>query len=269
MTPIQPCLPRHLARRVAAMLLALAFAASLASVALSAAGTPHSSSGSRKQPVDPAVRAVLERMEQAQSQVTSFKAKVTETRRLAVLEKPEILRGEFAFESPGKMRWDYREPEQRTYVLAEGHVIGWIPSQNRVEKMDVQRREARLRRMFAIGQGADALLKDFAITLAASSAVPQSDELVLVPESRRLRKRVSEIRMWVDRGNNLPKQIKLVTGEGDSVEFALSSVQVNPKLAADAFTVTIPKGAKEVRGISGLSIFGNAAEETEAAEDRM
>ncbi|MCU0231081.1 MAG: outer membrane lipoprotein carrier protein LolA [Acidobacteria bacterium] len=264
MTPTRPCPDRPRRQRAAAALLALGTVAALAGIAFSAPA-----SGSKKPPVDPAVRAVLERMEQAQGQVTSFKAKVTETRRLAVLEKPEILRGEFAFESPGKMRWDYREPEQRTYVLTEGRVIGWIPAQNRVEKMDVKRREARLRRMFAIGQGADALLKDFAVTLAPQSALPQADELVLVPESRRMRKRVAEIRMWVDKGNDLPKQIRLVTGEGDSVEFALSSVQVNPKLATDAFTVTIPKGAKEVRGISGLSIFGNAADEAEAAEDRM
>jgi outer membrane lipoprotein-sorting protein len=264
MNPTRPCPDRSLARRAAAAFLAAGLAAALAPAVPSAPA-----SSSKKAPVDPAVRAVLERMEQAQSQVTSFKAKVTETRRLAVLKKPEILRGEFSFESPGKMRWDYREPEQRTYVLAEGHVIGWIPSQNRVEKMDVQRREARLRRMFAIGQGADALLKDFTVTLAPQSSVPQADELVLVPDSRRMRKRVSEIRMWIDRGNSLPKQVTLVTGEGDSVEFALSSVQVNPRLAADAFTVTIPKGAKEVRGISGLSIFGSAADEPEPAEDRM
>ena len=269
MTPIHPRLPRDLARRVAAGLLALVLLAPIPAVGAAVSGNEPSGSRPAKKPVDPAVRAVLDRMEQAQNQVTSFKAKVTETRRLAVLQKPEILRGELAFESPGKFRWDYREPEQRTYVLADGHVIGWIPSRNRVEKMDVERREARLRRMFAIGQGTDALLKDFSVTLAAASAVPESDELVLVPESRRMRKRVAEIRMWVDRGNSLPKQILLVTGEGDSVEFALSSVQVNPKLATDAFSLTIPKGAKEVRGISGLSIFGNAEEDSDAAEDRM
>ncbi len=269
MPPIRPRLPRNRVRRAAAGLLALGLLASLASVAGAADGKEPAGSRSKKQPADPAVRAVLDRMERAQGQVTSFKAKITETRLLAVLEKPEILRGELAFESPGKIRWDYREPEQRTYVLADGHVIGWIPSRNRVEKMDVERREARLRRMFAIGQGTDALLKDFTVTLAAASTVPESDELILVPESRRMRKRVSEIRMWIDRGNDLPKQIRLVTGEGDSVEFALSSVQVNPRLAADAFLLTVPKGAKEVRGISGLSIFGNAAEEGDAAEDRM
>ncbi len=268
MTPIRLRLSRDRARRAAAGFLALGLLAGLAAAA-PADGKDAAGSRSKKPPVDPAVRAVLDRMEQAQGQVTSFKAHVTETRRLAVLEKPEILRGELAFESPGKIRWDYREPEQRTYVLADGHVIGWIPSRNRVEKMDVERREARLRRMFAIGQGTDALLKDFVVTLAPASAVPQADELVLVPESRRMRKRVSEIRMWVDRGNNLPKQLRLVTGEGDSVEFALSSVQVNPKLAADAFTLTIPKGAQEVRGISGLSIFGNPADDGDASEDRM
>lgn len=266
MTPIRSRPSRGPARRVAAGLFALGFL-----LAPAAAGKELSSSDarSRKAPVDPAVRAVLERMERAQGQVTSFKAKITETRRLALLEKPEVLRGELAFESPGKIRWDYREPEQRTYVLADGHVIGWIPAKNRVEKMEVERREARLRRMFAIGQGTDALLKDFTVTLAAAPTVAEADELILVPESRRMRKRVSEIRMWVDRGNSLPKQLRLVTGEGDSVEFALSSVEVNPKLAADVFTLTVPKGAKEVRGISGLSIFGSPADETDAADDRM
>jgi len=212
-------------------------------------------------PVDPAVREVLERMERAQAQVTSFRANVVETRTLALLEKPEILHGRLSLASPGKIRWEYRDPEARTYVLSDGQITGWIPAKNRVERMNVERREARLRRMFAIGQGADAVLRDFEVTRAAKPSLPKSEELVLVPESRRMRKRVAEIRMWIDTDIDLPKKVLLLTGGGDSVEFALSSIEVNPVLAAEVFTVTIPKGAEEVKGLSGFSIFGAATDD--------
>lgn len=252
--------------RPALALLPLAFLAAVPGPALAG---PEPGGKSAEKPVDPAVRAVLERLEQAQEKVTSFRANIVETRSLALLEKPEVLHGRLSLASPGNVRFEYRDPEARTYVLADGQLTGWIPSKNRVEKMSVQRREARLRRMFAIGQGADALLRDFEVTLAAESALPRSSELILVPESRRLRKRVAEIRMWIDAGNDLPRQLRLVTADGDRVEFALSAVEVNPKLAADVFTLSIPKGAEEVRGISGFSIFDPGAVDATDADEAM
>jgi hypothetical protein len=125
--------------------------------------------------VSPEIKAVLDRFEKAQQGIQSLRANVVETRVLALLAKPETFRGQLTFDQ-GKVRFEYREPELRTYVLNDGKLTGWIPAQNRVEEANVARRVSRLKKVFALGQASSELIKDFTITLVEKSSVSGTDE---------------------------------------------------------------------------------------------
>lgn len=206
--------------------------------------------------LNPAVRALLLRMEQAQSQVQSLQAEVEATHTLAVLAKPQVQKGVLVFERPGKVRWEYREPEQQIYVLADGKLTGYIPAKKRVARLNVARREGRIRKMFAIGQSAETLAREFQMSLAPHSILPGTEELVLIPDSRRVRKRIQEIHIWVDQKTSLPRQVLWRTGEGDEVRLRLDGVILNHALPAETFTVKIPPDAREMEGFSWLGMFG-------------
>lgn len=213
-------------------------------------------------PVPAAASAALARFHQAQQGIDSLKLTVLETRVLPLLAKPEVLRGSLIVDR-GQLRLDYREPEPRSYVLKDGKLTGWIPSQKRVEQADVSRRLSRLKKLFALGQPVEELAKDFEIAVAAGNELAGTDEILLIPRSKRVARRVREVRLWLDREIGLPKRIEYTTGDGNRISYDLSGVQINPAVAAATFELSYPADAKVVRGLESLGLGGSVVSDDE------
>lgn len=239
--------------RLAAWGHALAAAASLLLVAPAAAAERK---GGDSVPPPPEVRAVLDRLDAAQQAVRTLRADVVETRTMALLSQPERLEGQVSFERPGRIRWEYVRPDRRVYVLSDGNLTGWIPAQNTVEKVNLSRYEQRVRRMVAFGQESKALLRDFQVSLVPGKAGAPADELLLVPKSRRMAKRVKEVRLWVDRGDGLPHRVLYATPDSSTVTYELKELKINGALAPETFALRTPPGAKVVHGMSSLGFMG-------------
>ena len=218
---------------------------------------------SRREPPPPELQEVYRLLDHARETVHTFRADLTEVRRMAMLEKEQVFRAKLAMDLPGKIRLEYVAPERRIYVLQEGRLTGWIPSRNRVEKMDLSRRKKRIQRLLALGQDGASLEKEFRVRLATDEPREGTAELVLVPRSRRIRRRVKEIRLWIDRELGIPRAIRYTTGDDNVVEITLSHVEINPEIPARVFRLEVPEGAKVVRGLRSLG-FGELAE---AGED--
>jgi len=206
--------------------------------------------------ISPRVESILARIDRAEGEIRTLRAEVTETRRLRLLAKPEVLRGILFFARPEQLRWDYTSPDKRTYILSEGKMTGWIPDQNRVEMVDLSSRQRKIRRLVAIGQDSESLRREFDMTAQEVSSVSGTSELVLVPKSRRLRHRLAEIRLWIDDEIGLPRQLRYLTGGGDEVLLILSEIDINGELAADTFNLRVPEGAKVVRELTSFGLPG-------------
>ncbi len=211
----------------------------------------------RAERLDPAVKAVLEQMDAAQKGLETFTAKIVETRHLALLNDPEVLRGTLSFRQPGMIRWEYASPEPRIYVLADGELTGWLPEKKRAEKMKLGRHERRIRRLVAIGQDSAGLAREFKIVAVPSDNGSEFEHLRLTPRSRRVRKQVSQIDLHIDLEKGLPRKIQFETGQGDLVVLELSDVVANPTLADEVFTLNLPEGVEIVEGATSLGMsFG-------------
>jgi outer membrane lipoprotein carrier protein len=218
-------------------------------------------------PPAPEVQAVLDRLDRAQGTIQTLKADVVETRSLALLTQPQVLRAKVSFERPGKIRWEYSQPEKRVYVLADGRLTGWIPSRNQVERVNVSRYEQRLRRIIAFGQESRVLVKDFAIVLAPPGSASGLDELVLSPKSRRVKRKVQEIRLAVDRKSGMPQRIQYTTPDDDRVRIDFQNILVNHGLAPDTFALQVPPGARVVDGLTSLG-FGVPDDDSAGPEEQ-
>jgi outer membrane lipoprotein carrier protein len=211
---------------------------------------------------DPAEQArideALARLDAAQQEIQSLRARFTEIRHLGLLAEPEVLRGELLYQRPGQLRWDYSEPERRSYVLSEDKLVGWIPGENRAEELDISKRKRRLQRLVAIGQDSEALEKRFRVELGDPEEAGEAagELLVLEPKSRRIRKRVQEIHLWIHPETGLPHRVRYLTGEGDEVVLQMTDVTIDPQLSAGAFDLEIPPEAKVVRGLSSFGFGG-------------
>ncbi len=219
---------------------------------------PGFSLGSHRSIVDSekeaAIAALLARMNQAQETLRTLRAELVETRSLSLLAEDEVLTGTLSFEKPGRVRWEYRTPEKKIYVLADGELTGWLPSEMRVEKLDLGRHESRIRRLVALGQDEASLRREFRIG-AVLGVGGEVEHLVLVPRSRRIRKKVRKVELWIDELTALPKRIVYETGEGDRVDLVLRKLVVNPRLVAETFAIDVPEGCEVVEGTSSFG-FG-------------
>ena len=215
-------------------------------------------------PPPPEVQAILDRLDRAQEAIQTLEADIVETRTLALLARPQVLRGRVSFERPGKIRWEYTAPEKRIYVLADGALTGWIPAKNQVEKVNISRYERRIQRMIAFGQDSKVLLRDFRISIGAPTA--DLDELILAPRSRRMERKVREIRIDVDHRTGFPRRIRYTTKEGNQVQLELQHVLVNRTLSPDTFALQTPPGARVVRGLPSLG-FEEGASDADSSEE--
>lgn len=241
------------ARRTRVGALAIVIAVAVAAGALDASAGRLTSDD---EPLDPRVERILERVDRAEASLRSLRAEVRETRHLSLLAEPEVFQGVLWFERPEKLRWDYVAPSKRSYVLAEGQMIGWLPESNRLEVVDLSSRQRRLRRLVAIGQDSESLRQEFDLSAPAASSVAGTSELVLVPKSRRLRKRLAELRLWIDHESGLPRQLRYRTGEGDEVLLQLSEMEINGHVPEGTFELEAPEGAKVVQGLSDFGFAG-------------
>ncbi len=224
----------------------------------------HARARSRGRAPSPELQQVYRLLDHARETVHTFRADLTEVRRMALLAREQVFRAKLAMDLPGRIRLEYVAPERRVYVLDEGKLTGWIPSRNRVEKVDLSRRKKRLQRLLALGQDGASLEKEFRVRLADDEPREGTAELVLVPRSRRIRRRVKEIRLWIDRELGVPRAIRYTTGDDNVVEISLSHVEINPAIPPATFQLSVPEGARVVRGLRSLGFGGMAAAEGEA-----
>ena len=146
--------------------------------------------------------------------------------------------GTFAFERPGRFRWTYEKPFDQL-IVGDGEKV-WVFDRD-LNQVIVRKLDAALGATpAALLAGDNALEKNF--TLVAGGAAEGIEYVDATPKSSE--SQFTRIRLgFVD---NLPRRMELTDAFGQSTELTFSDVRRNPKVAADAFVFTPPKGADVV-----------------------
>jgi outer membrane lipoprotein-sorting protein len=145
------------------------------------------------------------------------------------------------------------------FVVSEGQYTGYFPERKRAEKRDIKRWSEQLFRFFGLGQGSKDLGKFYAISLGpADPEMKDSHLLVLSPKKRRVKKRVDEVKLWVDARTLLPQRIDYVGKDGNEREIRFMNTRLNPELAAGLYQVDIPSDVPVTEGFSGFDVQARA-----------
>ena len=195
-------------------------------------------------------------MESAYGALDAYRARIVETRSLSVLAEEQVLEGTMTYAEPGRVRWEYREPEHRVYVLVGDHLKGWIPADQRVERVDLGRYRKRVNRMLGVGTGAEGLVDEFEIELAAEQSLEGADHLVLEPRSRRVRRRIEKLHMWIGRDRGMLRRIGYEVPPGDRVTIDFLDIERNPSIDEATFELDVPEEAAVVEGETSFGVPG-------------
>ena len=189
-------------------------------------------------PPDPELSAVLAKFDNVQDSIRTLSAEFTWTTTSSLLKEPLVSMGHLYMTKPDAIRWEYSEPEEMRFVIADDFYTGYFPNRKTAERRDFHRWSEKLFRYFGVGQGSEELSKVYDIGLGVSD-VEGTDLLVLEPRKRRARKRIEELRIYVDRTTGMPVRLVSDGTDGGSREIQLH--------------VTVTQGASGLGGAMQLA----------------
>jgi len=173
--------------------------------------------------------------------VRDFSADFIHTYQGGVLRKKITERGRVLIKKPGKMRWDYTEPEKKLFVSDGVKVYSYFPADKQVQVGSVPKDDqAGASILFLAGKGN--LTRDFTPSIAElpAGSPPGSAALKLVPKTAQ--PDYDWLLLVVDRQTLALRALVTMDAEGgqSSISFANLKENVNP--ADKEFAFNIPRG---------------------------
>ena len=177
--------------------------------------------------------------------VRDFSADFVHAYQGGVLKQKVTERGRLLIKKPGKMRWDYAAPEEKTFVSDGFKLYSYLPADKQVIISAVpQGDDAATPALFLAGKGS--LTRDFTPSLVdAPSGVPAGSRgLKLVPKTRQ--GEYDWLVLAVNPATLTIQGLVTVDAQGGTSTFSFTNLKENVGLADKEFTFKIPRGVDVV-----------------------
>ena len=181
------------------------------------------------------------RIEEHHGRVPGLTARFVQTYRSAVLGREIVERGVVSIKRPGRMRWEYREPEPKTFVSDGKTFYFYVPADRQVIVRDQVAGERSIPALLLSGRGD--LLDQFEPCLAPSP--PGRWRLRLTP--RKPEPEVESVLVEVDESYEI-RSIEIEDAQGNFSRFRFDDVRPDASLPDRLFRFEIPRGVEVVAG---------------------
>ncbi len=220
------------------------------SLAVAIAATPQALAQAPSQAPKPAApaetaAALAARLQTRYDAIKDFTADFTQTYEGGVLRRKTTESGTLLIKKPGRMRWEYKTPEEKLFVSDGRKVYAWVPADRQVTVSALPSGDAPATPiLFLLGRGQ--LVRDFTPSLpgAVAGAPPDSIALALVPKTPV--PEYDRLTLVVDRATLGLRMLIARDGQGGTSTFVFTKLRENVGLADAKFAFTIPKGADVV-----------------------
>jgi len=174
------------------------------------------------------------------SLVRDFTADFTHTYQGGVLRTTLVESGRVSVKKPGRMRWDYREPERKLYLSDGEHLYSYLPEDRQVTVGELPAGEATTPALFLAGRGS--FETDFTAAFdAVDDPPPNSRVLRLTPI--RAERDFEFLVVVVDAPSLAIVRLVAYDLQGGVSTFFFSNLRENVGLSDRPFTFEIPRDA--------------------------
>jgi outer membrane lipoprotein carrier protein len=195
----------------------------------------------------PSATETARALQQKYDQVKDFTADFTHTYEGGVLKKKTTERGTVQVKKPGRMRWEYMQPEKKTFVSDGRRIYSYVPADKQVIQSAVPSDDdATTAVLFLAGKGN--LLRDFDAVFADAPA-PGTVALRLNPKKKQ--RDYDWLVLTVDRASMQIRGLTAADQQGGRSSFQFANFKENTGLADRVFEFKIPKGADVITAGSG------------------
>jgi len=195
---------------------------------------------------------VINGLQKRYEKITTYKVKFHQTLTSPVFKK--VIReadGVIYYAKPGKIRWEYKKPEKRLYLMDGEFFWDYDPSSKLVMKVPMNDALAGdVPHGFLFGAGN--LKKDFKLKPLAKSDESQSKtySVSLVPKDKDLRSVLSDLVLVISTEDYSVVGSSFTDAQGNVNEYTFSDIVINPELDPELFRFKIPHGAKVILPIT-------------------
>lgn len=196
----------------------------------------------RNEALDPDLEALVKRVDEVNSGIHSMKAKFTQRKEISLLKDPIEVSGDFFLKKSDGIRFDYDVDEDLVLLITDREMVSLSHANKRADRVKLPRRKTDLTRLL-ISEQLDTIRSYFEITKVkpGSDAEDGVQELLLLPSKRKLKKRIKEVRIWVNDAFFITGA-QMTSRDGDVFELKLTDVEINPDLDPALFDSTVPEG---------------------------
>jgi outer membrane lipoprotein carrier protein len=196
----------------------------------------------------PNVHAVAQAVDEHYNRLHSLEAGFTEIYQGAGVERTES--GTLWLKKPGKMRWEYRSPEEKLFVGNGNDAWLYLPAEKQVRKSNMRKLED-LRSPLAFLLGKTKLEKELTGLTFAPEVRPWKDgDSVLRGVPRGMEDRVQSVLLEITPEHRIARI--LITGTDDSItEYRLSDQKEDVGISDGKFHFTAPPGSETIEDETG------------------
>ena len=183
----------------------------------------------------------------------SLQAEFTEEYRGAGIERTEagtLWLAKGGMKKPGKMRWEYRSPEEKLFVSDGKDAWFYVPGDRQARKTDARKLDD-IRSPLAFLLGKSKLEKELqGLSLAPDVTPVAAEDLVLRGVPQALADRISEILLEVTPTHQIVR-IVINDVDGSVTEYRFSDQQEDASIPEGRFQFKPPAGTETVEGELG------------------
>ncbi len=249
----------HIARTCSSLLLALCVASVLGAAArlhaqaASAvpAAAPAPAAASEPKAGDAAARAVAASVQAFYDQTKVVSATFFQTYVNKLYDRTDRSQGHVVFKKPGKMRWDYDQPNAKVIVAADGKLLVYEPGEagEKGQMIEQSFSDADLPQAMAFLMGTGRLEDDFTFRLldAAKEGYPAGQVLELHP--RKPNPRFDRLLFYVETSpalRGLVRRLLIIDGSGNRNRFDFTALKFNVAITDGTFSWKPPADTRRV-----------------------
>ena len=189
--------------------------------------------------------ALAARLQARYDAIKDFTADFSQTYVGGVLRRKTTESGTLLVKKPGRMRWEYKTPEEKLFVADGKKLYAWVPADRQVTVSALPTGDAPATPiLFLLGRGQ--LTRDFTPSLPGPIAGAPADSVALALVPKTAVPDYDRLTLVVDRATLGLRMLIARDGQGGTSTFAFTHLRENVGLADSKFAFTIPRGADVV-----------------------
>ena len=193
----------------------------------------------------PDADAILDRAVAAFQKVATLRADFTQRVVDEMIGTNEASRGEYVAQRPNKFAMRWRHPAG-DLILSDGQTL-WIYLPSTTPNQVIRQNFSRSgQSVDVIGEFLDHPREHFTIAFVKHDTINRRPAEVLAFTPKAANAPYRRVLVWIDRRDNLPRQVEITEAGGGLRRVTLDRLQVNGAVAANTFVFNPPAGARVV-----------------------